>query len=81
MLYGLFAKMLYEVKNLYINENSNEFCSKIYDGLYKMTTKRNAFEKQIKEFIQSTNSVLFLTGPIKIGKTISILNIMDKLDL
>ena len=57
------------------------FVAKYMMDYIKWQQKENAFEKQIKEFIQSTNSVLFLTGPIKIGKTISILNIMDKLDL
>ena len=57
------------------------FVAKYMMDYIKWQQKENAFEKQIKEFIQSSNSVLFLPGPIKIGKTISILNIMDKLDL
>ena len=70
-----------KVKDLYINENINEYCNKIFEGAYKMTVKRNEFENDIKKFIQSTQSELFLTGPTKIGKTISILNTMDKLAL
>ena len=60
-------KNLKEVKNLYINDNINMFCRKIYNGLYKTTTKRDELEKKIKGFIQSNNSALFLAGPTKIG--------------
>ena len=56
-------------------------CREIYNGLYKTTSKRDELEKKIKGFIQSNNSALFLTGHTKIGKTISILKIMDNLDL
>ena len=68
-----------KVKDLYVDDNIDEFSDKIYNGLFQKTQKREDLNKIIESYIEDNNPILFLTGPYKIGKSVSILNSMENL--
>ena len=67
-----------KVINLYINDNINDiykYCNTINNGDFIITEKRDNFCNKIKNYLKNDkDNLLFLSGPSKIGKTISILN-------
>lgn len=74
-------KIVTSVKDLYINNNIDEYCDKIYGGLFQKSKKREDLNTKIINFVESDNPVLLLNGPSKIGKSVSILDSMNNLCL
>ena len=66
-----------KVINLYINDKISDiykYCNKINNGDFIITEKRNNLCNEIKNYLKNDeDNLLFLSGPSKIGKTISIL--------
>ena len=62
-----------DISNLYILDNYDNNCKNIFNNKYKKTIKRNELENKINNFIKSEHPILFLTGPEKTGKSITII--------
>jgi hypothetical protein len=76
--YNFLEKDYSEVFNLYLYDKVNDLCNKFFEGSYKNTSKRETVEKEIKTFTEKSNELLFLIGPSKIGKSVTILKVLSK---
>lgn len=69
-----------KVSDNYINAEENEISNNINNGKYIITDRRIILENKIKNFIINKDSFLFLTGPRKIGKSLTILQVLNTED-
>ena len=76
--YNFLKKDISKVFNLYLNDTVNDFCNKFIEGAYNNTSKRETVEKEIKAFTEKSNKLLFLKSPSKIGKSVTILKVLNK---
>ena len=60
----------------YLNIEENNIVNNINDGKYLKNSNRSILENIVKIFIKSKDSFLFLTGPRKIGKSLTILKVL-----
>ena len=61
----------------YLNIEENNIVNNINDGKYLKNDSRTILENTVKKFITSKDSFLFLTGPRKIGKSLTILKVLS----
>ena len=69
-----------KVSDNYLSAEENEISNNINDGKYIITDRRIILENKIKNFIINKDSFLFLTGPRKIGKSLTILQVLNTED-
>ena len=76
--YNFIEKDYSKVFNLYQYDNVNDFSNKFFGGAYKNTSKREIVEKEINKFTEKNNKLLLLNGPSKIGKSVTILKVLNQ---
>lgn len=65
-----------KVTDYYFYVEENEVINNINNGKYLDNDSRTILENQVENFIKSKDSFLFLTGPRKIGKSLTILKFL-----